>query len=228
MKIIETRVWINNFRTLLFAQLNCSSCVANGLCICSVIIGFLLQLSKRKNCKYTYPEFKNIHTTLKKQHMKTIYISGNIEGRKPQILGWKWCEGKLLLPYYIPFCRLQPTRGSYLKGRSKSHNFFTCYNPKEAPTSTGYNMFFIKLQHRKGLQSLNYNIKSKLLVTWYTILLSSLLQIFTACPFQLCASSIAAHQLYNVECFTSKRPSFHSTIYILWAWLVSCLYSLQE
>jgi len=93
--------------------------------------------------------------------MKTPDIIGNPEGRKSWNLGWKWCEGKLLLLITSYFCRIQPTRGSYLKGRSNSHKFFVGYNLEEAPTSTRNNPFFIMLQHRKGQKSLNHNIKSK-------------------------------------------------------------------
>lgn len=145
--------------------------------------------------------------------MKTRDISGNPKGRKPQILGWKWCEGKLLLLVTSYFCRLQPTRGSYLKGSSYSRNFSTGYNPQEAPTSIGHNLFFIVLQHRKGQKSLDHNTKSQMLVTLNTILLPSLLlhcfSFVTLCL--LCNFS----SYFLCKHFHIKKLWFHSTLYIL-------------
>ena len=144
--------------------------------------------------------------------MKTPDISGNLKGRKPRILGWKWCEGKLLLFITLDFCRLQ--RGSYLKGSSDSHEFSASYNPQGTPTSTGYNLFFFKLQHRKRQKSLNHNIKSQMLITSFIVLLSSLL--LHCFLFSLCISSLAAHQLSYADCFSYKKVllPFHIVYFI--------------
>jgi len=74
-------------------------------------------------------------------------------------------KGNSYFPITLDFCRLQPTRCCYLKEALTPTNFSTGYNPQEAPTLTGYNFFFIKLQLERRLQSPNNNTKSSVLVT---------------------------------------------------------------
>jgi len=57
-------------------------------------------------------------------------------------------------------CKLQPTRYYYLKEVPTPTKFSAGYNPQEAPTSTDYNLLFIKLQLERRLQSPNHNTKS--------------------------------------------------------------------
>lgn len=73
-----------------------------------------------------------------------------------------------------PYC-IRSFVGCYLKRSSNSNKFIVGCDPLEALTSTGYNMFFIMLQHRKGKKSLNHNIKSQMMVTLYLIPMSSIL-----------------------------------------------------
>lgn len=74
------------------------------------------------------------------------------------------------------FYRLQPTRGSYLN----------------------------KLQLEKGLQSLNYNTKTRVLVTLYKFIFSSLLHIFSTSLVQLYSSFVATHESSHTNCLTTK------------------------
>lgn len=167
--------------------------------MCSIVIEFILEISRREVCIFVYQEFKAFTQEARIKHMKTLDISGNCEGRKPGILGWKWCESRLLLLITSYFFRVQPIRGSYLKRGSNSHKFSACYNPQEAPTSTSYKLFFFKLQHRKEYKFLKHNIKSQTLFSSYTILLSSfLLKCFF---FSLFFSFVTAHQFSDVDSF---------------------------
>ena len=102
--------------------------------------------------------------------------------------------------------------GFYLKGSSNSHKFYVGYNPQEASTSTSYNMFFIKQQLEKRLQSLNHNTKSRIMVTWYKFPQSSLLICFSSSIlFLFCYFSwTLSYKMHNTEKFV-----FHSTMYIL-------------